>query len=356
MTGKKRFDFTVSEFAAKPAATGTEMESAQRKRLGPMATAIRDSGEASQQFRAGLQVGEIETLELAVQMKQLRRARLDLRLIPLEAIDESHLTRDRMDIDSAALEELKASIRANGLGSPIRVDQLDGARYGLNQGRRRLIAFRELHRETGDEAFSRIPALVDAAGERDDAYRRMVDENLIRADISYAEMAMLAAAYSEESGRSIEEAITTLYASASDSKRSHIAAFARLLAVLGDVIRFPTALPRNLGVALAAKIRDREAAEAARAALLAQAAATAEDERSLLESIVASTKTSLRERRADPAPKATRFRMMVGPGRKRRVDVAIAQKRLVISGFTETEVDVEALRAFIEAMADGRTG
>jgi hypothetical protein len=34
--------------------------------------------------------------------------------------------------------------------------------------------------------------------------------------------------------------------------------------------------------------------------------------------------------------------------------VAIAQKRLVISGFKEDEIDVEALRAFIEAMAVGK--
>lgn len=354
MTGKKRFDFGVSEFAAKPVGTVSEVAASEKKRLGPMAAAIRDSGEASQKFRADLQVGEIETLELAVQMKQLRRAKLDLRLIALESIDENYLARDRTDMDSSALEELKSSIRANGLGAPIRVDQLDGDRYGLNQGRRRLVAFRELYLETGDVAFAKIPALVDAAGARDNAYRRMVDENLIREDVSYAEMAMLALAYSEESGRSIEEAIPTLYASASDTKRSHIAAFARLLALLGDVIRFPSALPRNLGLQLAGRVRDLETAENVRTALAAQAAATADEERAILESVVSSSPTSSRARGAASTSKVTKFRMMVGPGHKRRVDVAIAQKRVVISGFTETEIDVNALRAFIEAMADGQ--
>jgi ParB family chromosome partitioning protein len=355
MTGKKRFDFGVSEFAAKPATASSEVETSPKKRLGPMAAAIKDSGEASQEFRANLQVGEIETLELAVQMKQLRRAKLDLRLLSLDAIDEGYLARDRTEIESAGLEELKASIRANGLGSPIRVDQLEGERYGLNQGRRRLVAFRELYRETGDDAFSKIPALVDVAGERDSAYRRMVDENLIREDVSYAEMAMLGVAYSEESGRSVEDAISILYASASDSKRSHIAAFARLFAALGDTIRFPKALPRNLGVELAGKVRDPAMAEAVRATLLSHSASTAEEERVILEGIVSANSASSRARSASSTPKTTKFRMMVGPGRKRRVDVAIAQKRLVISGFTEAEIDVEALRAFIEAMAVGQT-
>ncbi len=356
MTGKTRYDFGVSEFAAKPVASGPEVDMPQKKRLGPMAAAIRDSGEASQAFRANLQVGEIETLELAVQMQHLRRAKLDLRLLPLDSIDENYLTRDRTEVDRVALEELKASIRDNGLGSPIRVDHLDGERYGLNQGRRRLLAFRELHRETGDEAFARIPALIDAAGERDNAYRRMVDENLIREDVSYAEMALLATAYGEESGRSVEDAITTLYASVNGSKRSHIAAFARLLDALGDAIRFPAALPRNLGVELASRLRDREAAQAVRATLLARAAATAEEERAAVESIVAVGKPSFRTKGAVAVASPTKFRMMVGPERKRRVDIAIVRKRLVISGFSEEEIDFDALRAFVEAMAGRKKG
>jgi ParB family chromosome partitioning protein len=215
------------------------------------------------------------------------------------------------------------------------------------------VAFRELYRETGDESFSKIPSLVDAAGERDSAYRRMVDENLIREDVSYAEMAMLGIAYSEESGRSVEDAISTLFASTSDSKRSHIAAFARLVATLGEALRFPNALPRNLGVELAGKVRDPEFAKDVRALLLAKPAETADQERTALEGAVFASKVAPSKRAVSPAPSATKFRMMVGPQRKRRVDVAIAKKRLVISGFTEAEIDVEALRAFIESMAGG---
>lgn len=66
-------------------------------------------------------------------------------------------------------------------------------RFELSQSFRRLSAFRELLEETGDSRYARIPATLQARGAQlDHLYRRMVDENLVRRDISFAEMARLA--------------------------------------------------------------------------------------------------------------------------------------------------------------------
>ncbi|MFN3662236.1 hypothetical protein [Yoonia sp.] len=66
------------------------------------------------------------------------------------------------------------------------------------QGYRRFAAYRALHEEDG-EAWAKIPAGFLPRGEgRTKIYRRMVDENVIRKDLSFPEMAMTAQVYAAD--------------------------------------------------------------------------------------------------------------------------------------------------------------
>jgi hypothetical protein len=81
----------------------------------------------------------------------------------------------------------------------------------------------------------------------------MVEENEIRAGMSFYERARLAA---EAAKLGIypdpAAAIAALFASASPAKRSKIGSFVRVHEALGDALRYPTAIPERLGLALAA--------------------------------------------------------------------------------------------------------
>jgi ParB family chromosome partitioning protein len=161
------------------------------------------------------------------------------------------------------LEELKDSIRAVGLSNPIRVEQTDSG-YELIQGFRRLAAFKELAAETGDARYGKIPAaLVPRGDPLVDLYRKMVDENLVRKDISFGEMAQLALSYAHDEGITSGEAVSVLYASALKQKRSYIRQFARVLDALGEALRYPEAIPRSLGTELYKVIEAEEGRGAA---------------------------------------------------------------------------------------------
>jgi ParB family chromosome partitioning protein len=100
-------------------------------------------------------------------------------------------------------------------------------------------------------------------------------------------------------------AIGAVRRSASPAKRSKIGSFVRVHAALGDVLRFPAAIPERVGLALAGALdRDAGFAAALRAALAAADADTAEAERGVLQTALA--------RSPEPAPRPG------GRGRPRR--------------------------------------
>jgi ParB family chromosome partitioning protein len=222
-------------------------------RRGPMASAIAENAEAlaaRQETQAAIRD---ENDALAHEFVRLKKLGLIVDLIPLDQIEARKLVRDRSARRDPEIDELKSSIKAIGLSNPIRVEQSDQG-YELIQGYRRLEAYRELHAESGDETYARIPAGLVTRGDSLDAlYRRMVDENLIRRDISFAEMAALAIAYAEDEGtesQDIDAAIQVLFNSANRQKRSYIRHFATMLEHIGKALRFPEAIPRSLGLQL----------------------------------------------------------------------------------------------------------
>ena len=229
-------------------------------RRGPMAAAITETAESSRD-RARIAAGiRAENDALAQEHVRLKRAGLITDLIPLEAIDTHKLIRDRAKGGDFELAELVASIRDIGLSNPIRVEPAAEGRYELIQGWRRLSAYRALLEETGDaETWGRIPAGIAARGDGlDQLYRRMVDENIVRKDISFAEMAQLAVHYAMDPAteeHDAEKAVAILFKSAGYQKRSYIRSFVFLLDELDTALKFPKAVARNLGVEVARRLQ-----------------------------------------------------------------------------------------------------
>ncbi|WP_425041571.1 ParB/RepB/Spo0J family partition protein [Primorskyibacter sp. S187A] len=325
-------------------------------RRSPMASAISENAAALLARAEAEQAIRDENDALAHEHVRLKKAGLITDLIPLDQIRMTKLTRDRSAQVDPDLEELKASIREIGLSNPIRVEPDDAGGFELVQGFRRLTAYRALQEETG--GFAEIPAAIVAHGhELEVLYRKMVDENLVRRDISFGEMAQLAIAYAQDNqtpGGDVSEAVNTLYASASRQKRSYIRRFAILIEALNGHLRFPEALPRALGLDLEKKVSE-EAGFAARlrSHLVAQMAATPERELEVLRAFLTQPKTRSAKTPAASRAKTT-LRCSLPEGdlkmiaSQNRVELAMDQD---FSAIDRARLE-RAARAFVQALKD----
>jgi ParB family chromosome partitioning protein len=227
-----------------------------------MATAISENAEALKARAVAEQNIRAENDRLAHEFVRLKALGLVVDRIPLDQISTSKLVRDRATSRDPELEELQASIRSIGLSNPIRVEEEADGSYQLIQGFRRLSAYRALYAETGAEEFAAIPAGLIAKGQDlQGLYRRMVDENLVRRDISFAEMAQLALSYAQDPDTGcdlVEDAVSHLYASAGRQKRNYIRHFAELLDMIGTCLQFAEAIPRALGLELKKRLSEEE--------------------------------------------------------------------------------------------------
>lgn len=276
MSKKRRiFDIDMPEELSgpEPETFPAEKVSPERGRRGPMATAISETASSTRE-RAEIEARiRAENDALAHEHVRLKKLGLVVDLLPLDRIATDKLVRDRAKGPDMELSELKDSIRDIGLSNPIRVEARGDGQYELIQGYRRLSAYRELLAETRDEAsWGAIPAAVSAEGASlDDLYRKMVDENLVRKDISFAEMAQLALDYAADPVTTVNDpdrAVKLLFKSASYSKRSYVRTFIKVLCEIGPQLSHASAMPRNLGLALAARLEAEPAlAEEIRQAL-----------------------------------------------------------------------------------------
>jgi ParB family chromosome partitioning protein len=255
MSKKRIFDIDFPDALGEDDAAHTE-----KGRRGPMASAISENADALQERNQKAQAIRAENDALAQEHVRLKRLGLLVDLVPLDAVKTTKLARDRTNDRDDELDELKVSIQAIGLSNPIRVEVTDDG-YELIQGYRRLCAYRELLKETGDEKFAAIPAALMASGEAlERLYRRMVDENLVRRDISFAEMAILAQRYAEDQrteAASVSEAIAHLYPSAGRQKRNYIGHFASLMTYLEGHLSFPESIPRALGLDVEKRLSEK---------------------------------------------------------------------------------------------------
>lgn len=228
-------------------------------RRGPMATAIGEtavSARERQEIEARIRA---ENDSLAHEHVRLRRLGLVLDQVPLQRIDTTKLVRDRKLGPDPELEDLKASILSIGLSNPIRLEEAGQGRFELIQGFRRFSAYKSLLEETGDaEAWGVIPAAVAPQGEgMETLYRQMVDENLVRKDVSFYEMAQLALDYAADPATQESDpdrAVALLFKSARYQKRSYIRSFIKVAQRMGPILAYPEEMPRAVGLALAQRI------------------------------------------------------------------------------------------------------
>lgn len=255
---------------------------------------------------AGDSSAQAALAELSRSMEEARDQGRMVLSLPHGAIRLDYLVRDRLVIDDAEMTALTASLRARGQQTPVEVTKLDDGSYGLISGWRRCKALARLHAETGEDRFARVLALVRKPADAPAAYLAMVEENEIRANLSYYERARIVfKAVARGVFASEQEALRTLFASASRAKRSKIGSFMRLVEGLDGTLRFPEALPERAGLALVKVLdADPEAAQRLRADLAASPPGDAEEELARLATLSEPKKPSLtRDKTPDPTPK-----------------------------------------------------
>ncbi|WP_330647254.1 ParB N-terminal domain-containing protein [Thioclava sp. FTW29] len=264
---KKRRTFAIDlpeedEAETFPAGNNTPEVPSAHPRRSPMAAAISENA-ASLRDRTALEAQiRAENDALAAEHVRMKKLGLIVDMIPLGQIETWKLVRDRAKDDDFELSELVKSIREIGLSNPIRVEARDDGKYELIQGFRRMSAYKALLEETGDaERWGAIPAGILPRGEGlEGLYRRMVDENLVRKDISFGEMAGLALNYAKDPGTAQmdpDKAVAELFASAGYQKRSYIRSFIKLVDRLGEDLKFIQHVPRSLGLKFVAAMEDR---------------------------------------------------------------------------------------------------
>ena len=317
-----------------------------RPRRGPMASAIAENAGAVAARAEAEAAIRAENDALAHEFVALREAGLAAKLVPLDAVVSEALVRDRAAGPDPDLPELVASIRDTGLSNPIRVEERDDGRYELIQGCRRLAAYRLLLDETGDAIWAEIPAGILPHGEGIVAsYRRMIDENLVRRDLSFAEMAEVARRFAADPETGVADsgkAVGVLFASVGYQKKSYIRAFAQLLDLLGDQLAHPQAIPRGLGLSLRSRLDEAPAAlDSLRAELEAAPDRTAEEELAILREALKA------DARKAQAPAQERARPAAGQGGRRpRTTFGVSRSGLAVrcaagEGRLELRADID---------------
>ena len=276
--------------------------------------------------------------------QEMQQARSDGRMVvslPLDKIDATYLVRDRTAFDETEMKELMASLAARGQQAPIEVVATGADHYGLISGWRRLSALRRLQAETGDTGYGQVKCLLRSPETASEAYLSMVEENEIRAPLSFYERAHVAAKAAEQGAFATpREAVKVLFAAVSPSKRSKIHSFGVLYAHLDSVLRFAREIPEHLGLALAKALETQEGfAERLRAALAKAAPSDAATERAVLEQVLKgqAVKTGTAASNEAMAPDE------VAPG----VHLLVKKGRLVLSGAGVDAALAEALRGWV---------
>lgn len=211
--------------------------------------------------------------EVSAELQSARsEGRMVLRL-PLDAIEVNHLVRDRVAVDAEDMASLTDSLRDRGQQTPIEVVDLGQGRYGLISGWRRLMALQALQADADDrDRFGHVQALVRSPEGAPEAYRAMVEENELRANLSFYERARIAVKAAEEGVYdSPKQAVQSLFSAVRRAKRSKILSFTELV-VLDEHLSFPSAIPEKLGLGLVASLRADSAFQARLVASLAKAA------------------------------------------------------------------------------------
>ena len=180
--------------------------------------------------------------------------------LSLDAIDAKTLPRDRATLDQAAMDDLVASIAANGLRQPIEVWQLSTPAppltHGLIAGFRRLEAHRRLHTLRRDGSFATIPAFLRSPASLPQALAAMVDENECRAQVSPWDKArLLVEVVTQGLFPTIDAALAELHATTSRQKRARLRATATVVEELEGLLTTPEVMVERHMLRLSAALR-----------------------------------------------------------------------------------------------------
>ena len=236
-----------------------EFRSETSRRAGPMAPIAQVAAETADavevmgpESRARLAAAEAAEAEL----NTAKDAGRVIAEIPLEQIVSDALFRDRMVLNKDELDELRDSIRANGLRLPIEVFRLEDDAYGLISGYRRLMVMRELYQEAKDPAFATIKAILRAPGSSADRFAAVVEENEVRASLSHFERGRFAAlTVANGVFETLDDAVANLFPFASKAKRSKVRSFALVFEEIGDMLLFGDKLTEKQGLRVANALR-----------------------------------------------------------------------------------------------------
>ena len=349
MTSKNKFGFAPVE---------SEAPAPRRSRSpGPMGAAVRDTAETLQESTEAKVEQRRRNAEDARQFRDAQDSGRVLVDIPLEDVLVDDLPRDRIDLEAVAMademEELKSSIMARGQKEPIEVYRTEDGAYQLKKGWRRLTALRQLLAQSGDEKFATVTARIEV-GEHDRVLRYidMVEENVVREDLTFAEMAQVAIAAAQDpqvEENDPAELVVRLYGALHKTKRSYIRSFVFLLVALGDDLKWPKAVSRNQGVEVARMITSVAQADELRA-VLAQCETEEAQVKALTEFVDAAKKGGA----ARPVKRAKKkFEFFVG---KTKVTARDGELRIVSRrDFAGTPKGLleEAIKAFEDTLRGG---
>lgn len=273
---------------------------------------------------AGETAGRAALEEVAREMTAAEEEGRVVKRLALKDIAVHHLARDRMALDKDEMEALQTSIADRGQQTPIEVLNLGGT-YGLISGLRRVEALRRLGK-------THVLALVKKPESSQAAYQAMVEENEIRAGLSFYERANIAVA---SVGQGVypdpRAAVKGLFANAPKAKRSKILKFVTIRESFGPSLTFPAAIPEHLGLALAQAVEaDRRVATRISQRLKASPPDDAGQERAVLEAAL----------KRPSAKKKTPERLAPG------LEAQMKAGRAVLSGPRVDAEFIEALRAW----------
>lgn len=240
---------------------------AKRKRLSPARmtdpapetkSALPRTGLASRPPIADVAHDAAASAALSEVAAELTAARQEERLIqrlPLDAIDAEHLVRDRAILTQEDLDVLAESLAQRGQQTAIEVTDLGNGRYGLISGFRRYVAL-QMNALKAEKPGS-ILAIVRHPEDAAEAYQAMVEENEIRAGLSFYERGRIVARATDEGVfRTDRLALAALFAAVPRARRSKIGTFVTVVRALDDVLRFPTFLTEKQGLALARRLAE----------------------------------------------------------------------------------------------------